>query len=66
VRKNVSLWQDSKFRWLVFSVVVVGFFEILSLAGWHLPPLVAAPFFAAVIIVIGYRTLLGDCALSSN
>lgn len=41
---------DTKFRWLVFSVIVVGVFEFLSLAGWHLPPLIAAPFFAIVIL----------------
>ena len=54
-----SLWSDNKFRWLVFSVLVVGVFEFLSLAGWHLPPAIAAPFFALVILVIGHRTLLG-------
>jgi Cd2+/Zn2+-exporting ATPase len=46
-----------KFRWLAFSVVVVGVFEFLSLAGWHLPALIDGPFFAAVIIAIGHRTL---------
>lgn len=50
---------DTKFRWLVFSVVLVGVFEFLSLAGWHLPPIIAAPFFAIVILAIGHRTLLG-------
>ena len=54
-----SLLSDAKFRWLIFSIVVVGVFEFLSLAGWHLPPWIAAPFFGAVIIIIGHRTLLG-------
>lgn len=54
-----SLWYDNKFRWLVFSVVVVACFEFLSLAGWHLPPAIGAPFFAVVILIIGHRTLLG-------
>ncbi|HKO99324.1 MAG TPA: cation-translocating P-type ATPase [Pyrinomonadaceae bacterium] len=58
-QKKTSLLGDTKFRWLVFSVVVVGVFEFLSLAGWHLPPRIAAPFFAIVILVIGHRTLLG-------
>ncbi len=54
---KVSLWQDSKFRWMIFSVAVVGVFEFLSLAGWHLPPVLGAPFFGLIILVIGYRTL---------
>ncbi|HKS26532.1 MAG TPA: cation-translocating P-type ATPase [Pyrinomonadaceae bacterium] len=58
IKKNASLVRDTKFRWLVFSILVVGVFEFLSLAGWHLPPLIAAPFFAAVITAIGHRTLL--------
>ncbi len=52
-----SLLNDTKFRWLVFSVVIVAVFEFLSLAGWHLPPSLAVPFFAALIIGIGYRTI---------
>ena len=57
-KKAVSLLSDAKFRWLVFSVIVVGVFEFLSLAGWHLPPTIDAPLFAIIILVIGYRTLL--------
>ena len=57
--KKSSLLSDAKFRWLIFSILVVGVFEFLSLAGWHLPPSIAVPFFAAVIIAIGHRTLLG-------
>ena len=52
-----TLLRDVKFKWLVFSVVVVGFFELLSLAGWHLPSAIDGPFFAAVIVAIGHRTL---------
>ena len=52
-----TLWRDVKFRWLAASVVVVGVFEFLSLAGWHLPGAVDGPFFAAVVISIGHRTL---------
>ncbi|MEP7272291.1 MAG: HAD-IC family P-type ATPase, partial [Acidobacteriota bacterium] len=55
---TTSLRSDSKFRWLLLSIGVVAIFEFLSLAGWHLPPLIGAPFFAAIIIAIGYRTLL--------
>ena len=57
VQKKASLLNDAKFRWLVFSVVVVGVFEFLSLVGWHLPPAIDAPLFAVIILVIGYRTL---------
>jgi Cd2+/Zn2+-exporting ATPase len=56
--RKANLWSDAKFRWLIFSVVVVGVFEFLSLAGWHLPPKVDTTLFAAIILVIGYRTLL--------
>ena len=57
--KKISLSNDNKFRWLVFSVIVVAVFEFFSLAGWHLPPAVGVPFFAFVILLIGHRTLLG-------
>jgi Cd2+/Zn2+-exporting ATPase len=53
----VTLSRDVKFRWLVFSIVVVGVFEFLSLAGWHLPSAIDGPFFAALVIAIGHRTL---------
>ena len=56
--QKANLWSDAKFRWLIFSVVVVGVFEFLSLAGWHLPSKVDTTLFAAIILVIGYRTLL--------
>ena len=56
--RKSSLWQDAKFRWLLLSVALVGVFEFLSLAGWHLPPLVGAPFFAAVILAVGWSTIL--------
>jgi Cd2+/Zn2+-exporting ATPase len=59
IQKKASLLNDAKFGWLVFSVVVVGVFEFLSLAGWHLPPAIDAPLFAVIILVIGHRTLLG-------
>ena len=58
VQKKVSLLSDAKFRWLIFSVVVVAVFEFLSLVGWHLPPAIDAPLFAIIILVIGHRTLL--------
>ncbi|MGH9897875.1 MAG: heavy metal translocating P-type ATPase, partial [Pyrinomonadaceae bacterium] len=54
-----SVWDDSNFRWLLFSIVIVALFEFLSLAGLHLPPLTGAIFFGAIIILIGYRTLIG-------
>ena len=55
--QKASLLRDTKFRWLIFSIIVVAIFEFLSLVGWHLPVNVAVPFFAFVIIAIGYRTL---------
>jgi Cd2+/Zn2+-exporting ATPase len=55
--KKPSLWSDAKFRWLILSIAVVAAFEFLSLSGWHLPPLIGAPFFAAIIIAVGHRTL---------
>jgi Cd2+/Zn2+-exporting ATPase len=58
IQKRASLLNDAKFRWLIFSVVVVGVFEFLSLAGWHLPPAIGAPLFAFIILAIGNRTLL--------
>ncbi len=36
---------------------MVAVFEFLSLAGWHLPTIVAVPFFLIVILLIGQRTL---------
>ncbi|MBX3278814.1 MAG: cation-translocating P-type ATPase [Acidobacteria bacterium] len=56
--RGPSLWRDAKFRWLLSSVALVGVFEFLSLAGWHLPPAVGAPFFAAIILAVGRRTIL--------
>jgi Cd2+/Zn2+-exporting ATPase len=57
-KQGTSLWQDAKFRWLLLSVALVGVFEFLSLAGWHLPAAVGAPFFAAIILTVGWRTIL--------
>lgn len=57
-KKGTALWQDAKFRWLLLSVVLVGVFEFLSLAGWHLPAAVGAPFFAAIILAVGWHTIL--------
>ena len=53
----MNLTQDSKFKWLVFSLVLVGVFEFLSLSGWNLPRMVAFPFFLAIILFIGHQTL---------
>lgn len=64
---NTSLWGDKKFRWMVFSVAIVAVFEFLSLAdvdvfkyvaGERYSRTFAAFFFAAIILVIGWRTLL--------
>lgn len=52
-----SLWQDTKFRWLVLSVAVVSFFEGLSLTGRNLPESIALPFFSVVVLIVGWRTI---------
>ena len=66
VPETGSLWQDSKFRWMLASVALVGVFEFLSLAnidvfaylvGERYSRPVAAVFFAAIILAIGWRTL---------
>jgi Zn2+/Cd2+-exporting ATPase len=56
--QKAGLWGDAKFRWLTFSIVVVAIFEILSLSGRHLPPKIGAPFFAAIILSVGRRTVI--------
>ncbi len=55
--KTSGLWQDRKFLWLIASVAVVAVFEFLSLTGRQLPRNVAAPFFAAIILAVGWRTI---------
>ena len=65
-QKKVGLWQDKKFRWMVFSVAIVAIFEFFSLTGVNVFKYavgerfsrpVAAVFFAAIILAIGWRTL---------
>ena len=56
--KGGRLWRDGKFLWLISSVIVVAIFEILSLLGWHLPAIIAFPFFAAIILAVGWKTVL--------
>lgn len=63
---STSVWRDRKFQWMLFSVALVAVFEFLSLAnvdvfkyvvGERYSRLTAAPFFAALILLIGWRTL---------
>lgn len=66
-QKKSALWQDAKFRWMVFSVGTVAVFEFLSLANIDVfkylvgerfsRPVVAAVFFAVIILAIGWETL---------
>ena len=56
--KHDSLWHDAKFRWLIFSVVLVATFEISALLGYRLPDYLGLPFFAIVILLVGWKTLL--------
>ena len=57
--KKSGLWQDRKFLWLVASVVLVAVFEFLSLMGdsYKLRRDVALPFFAVLILAVGWKTL---------
>lgn len=54
----MNLSQDAKFRWLIFSLVLVAVFEVLSLSGWDLPHMIAFPLFLTIILFIGHHTLL--------
>lgn len=54
----MNLYQDSKFRWLILSLILVGIFEFLSLSGWDLPHIIAIPLFLSIILFIGHHTLL--------
>ena len=63
---SISVWYDRKFRWMLFSVALVAVFEFLSLAnidvfryivGERYSRLAATFFFAALILLIGWRTL---------
>lgn len=56
-KNQVSLWKDKKFLWLIFSVALVAVFEISSLLGFRLPRFIGFPFFAIIILAIGWRTL---------
>jgi Zn2+/Cd2+-exporting ATPase len=64
--ENTSVWNDGKFRWMLFSVAIVAIFEFLSLAEIDVFRYVvsegysrrlAAVFFGVLILVIGWRTL---------
>ncbi|KXJ98022.1 MAG: ATPase P [Acidobacteria bacterium OLB17] len=57
--KKHGLWQDRKFLWLVASIALVAVFEFLSLMGddYKLRRDIALPFFAALILAVGWRTL---------
>lgn len=57
--KKLGLWHDRKFLWLVASVALVAVFEFLSLMGegYKLRRDVALPFFAALILAVGWRTV---------
>ncbi len=54
----MNLFQDTKFRWLIFSLVLVAVFEILSLPGWDLSHIIAIPLFLSIILFIGHHRLL--------
>ena len=58
-RKKSGLWHDYKFLWLIASVALVAVFEILSLMGenYKLRREIAFPFFAVIILAVGWETL---------
>lgn len=49
--------KNKKLVWLIGSVILVSFFELLSLSGLNLPRQIAIPFFLAIIILIGHHTI---------
>jgi Zn2+/Cd2+-exporting ATPase len=59
IQQKVSLWKDAKFLWLAASVALVAVFEFLSLMGegYKLRRDIALPFFAVIILAVGWRTL---------
>ena len=57
-KKGSCLIKDSKFRWLIFSLLIVGIFEFLSLSGRDLPPNIALPFFLSIVLLLGYKTII--------
>ena len=59
IQQKISLWKDAKFLWLIASVALVAVFEILSLLGedYKLRRDIALPFFAVIILAVGWQTL---------
>jgi len=59
VKQKISLWKDTKFLWLMGSVALVAVFEFLSLMGedYKLRRDIAFPFFAVIILAVGWETL---------
>lgn len=59
IPQKTSLWKDAKFLWLIASVALVAVFEILSLLGedYKLRRDIALPFFALIILAVGWQTL---------
>ena len=57
--KKSGLWQDRKFLWLLGSVALVAVFETLSLLGegYKLRRDIALPFFAQIILAVGWQIL---------
>lgn len=49
--------MDKKLKFLIFCIILVGIFEILSLSDIHINKYFAIPFFALVSIAIGHDTL---------
>ncbi|MCY7347066.1 MAG: cation-translocating P-type ATPase [Pyrinomonadaceae bacterium] len=67
-RVKSGLWQDHKFLWLIASVALVAVFEFLSLLGedYMLRRDFALPFFAVLILAVGWRTLWNGLKASAK
>lgn len=56
-KREAVLNKDMKFQWLIFSLFIVGIFEVLSLSGWNLSSHIAFPFFLTITLLLGYQTI---------
>lgn len=53
----MSIFKDTKFLWLLGSLILVAFLELLSFSGFQLERSLAFPFFLFIILFIGHQTL---------
>ena len=53
-----DLFLDKKFKYLIIALVIVAVFEILSILNIRFNNYIELPFFAAISILIGHKTIL--------